>query len=111
MASEREKAKDQYLVLREQALKVEKSHRLIKMLSDILYMLCGGVIIGAIIYMFSVWTQIEGGDRVVRILLFVVAFFVAVGLAALVSRLALKKKKVLHDLQVKLEDLETKYHL
>ena len=48
MASEREKAKDQYLVLREQALKVEKKYSLVKMLSDILSMLCGGVIIGAI---------------------------------------------------------------
>lgn len=111
MASERERAKDQYLVLREQALKVEKKYSLVKMLSDILYMLCGGVIIGAFIYMFSVWTQIEGGDRVVRILLFVAAFFVAVGLAAFVSRVALKKKKELHDLKVKLEDLESKYHL
>ena len=111
MASEREKAKDQYLVLREQALKVEKKYNLVKMLSDILYMLCGGVIIGAFIYMFSVWTQIEGGDRVVRILLFVVAFFASVALAAVVSRVSLKKKKELHDLQVKLEDLESKYHL
>ena len=111
MASERERAKEEYLVLREDALKVEKSYNLIKMLADILYMLCGGVIIGAFIYMFSVWTQIEGGDRVVRILLFVVAFFASVALAAVVSRVALKKKKELHDLQVKLEDLESKYHL
>ena len=48
MASERERAKEEYLVLREKALKVEKKYSLIKMLSDILYMLCGGVIIGAI---------------------------------------------------------------
>ena len=111
MASERERAKEEYLVLREKALKVEKKYRLIKMLSDILYMLCGGVIIGALIYMFSVWTQIEGGDRVLRILLFVAAFFASVALAAFVSRISLKKKKELHDLKVKLEDLESKYHL
>ena len=64
MASEREKAKDQYLVLREQALKVEKKYNLVKMLSDILYMLCGGVIIGAFIYMFSVWTQTPRAVRI-----------------------------------------------
>jgi len=111
MASERERAKEEYLVIREQALKMDKKVSVAKMLSDILYMLCGGVIIGAFIYMFSVWTQIEGGDRVVRILLFVVAFFASVALAAVVSRVALKKKKELHDLKVKLEDLENKYHL
>ena len=76
MASERERAKEEYLVLREQKLKVEKKHGLVKMLADILYMLSGGVIIGALIYMFSVWTQIEGGDRVVRILLFAAGFVI-----------------------------------
>ena len=111
MASERERAKEEYLILREKALKVEKKYSLIKMLSDILYMLCGGVIIGALIYMFSVWTQIEGGDRVLRILLFVAAVFASVALAAFVSRISLKKMKELHDLKVKLEDLESKYHL
>lgn len=111
MASEREKAKEEYLVLREDALKVEKSYRLIKMLSDILYMLCGGVIIAGIIYMFSVWTQTTGGERAGLIAIFVVAFLLAVCLAALVSRVSLKKKKALHDLQVRLDDLEDKYHL
>ncbi len=111
MASERERAKEEYLVLREQKLKVEKKHGLVKMLADILYMLSGGVIIGALIYMFSVWTQIEGGDRVVRILLFAAGFVAVIALAAFVGRAALKKQKELHDLQVKLEDLENKYHL
>ena len=46
-----------------------------------------------------------------RILLFVAAFFASVALAAFVSRISLKKKKELHDLKVKLEDLESKYHL
>jgi hypothetical protein len=90
MASERERAKEEYLILREKALKVEKKYSLIKMLSDILYMLCGGVIIGALIYMFSVWTQIEGGDRVVRILLFAAGF---VGATPVVKNAALRMEK------------------
>ena len=98
-------------MLREDALKVEKSYNLIKMLADILYMLCGGVIIGAFIYMFSVWTQTTGGERADLIAIFVAAFLVAVCLAAVVSRVSLKKKKELHDLRVRLEDLEDKYHL
>lgn len=111
MASERERAKDEYLVLREKALKVEKSYSLVKMLSDILYMLCGGVIIAAFIYMFSVWDQTTGGERAGYIAIFVAAFFVMVAVAAFVSRVSLKRKKELHDLKVRLEDLEDKYHL
>ena len=111
MASERERAKEEYLVLREDALKVEKSYSLVKMLSDILYMLCGGVIIAAFIYMFSVWDQTTGGERAGYIAIFVAAFFVMVALAAFVSRVSLKRKKELHDLKVRLEDLEDKYHL
>ena len=111
MASERERAKEEYLVLREDALKVEKSYSMVKMFSDILYMLCGGVIIAAFIYLFSVWDQTTGGERAGLIAMFVAAFFVMVGLAAFVSRVSLKKKKALHDLRVKLEGLEDKYHL
>lgn len=111
MASERERAKDEYLVLREKSLKVEKSYSLVKMLSDILYMLCGGVIIAAFIYMFSVWDQTTGGERAGYIALFVAGLLLLVAVAAFVSRVSLKRKKELHDLKVRLEDLEDKYHL
>ena len=64
MASERERAKEEYLVVREQALKMDKKVSIAKMLSDILYMLCGGVIIAAFITLFSMWTQLTGGQAV-----------------------------------------------
>lgn len=111
MASERERAKDEYLVLRENALKMDKKVRMSKLLSDILYMLCGGVIIAAIVHMFSMWAQLEGGERVMYIGLWLVGFAVMVVLAGVMSRVMLKRKKELHDLQQKMEDLETKYHL
>ncbi len=111
MASEREKAKEEYLVIRENALKMDKKVRVAKMLSDILYMLCGGVIIAAFVTMFSTWTQLSGGQIALYIALFALGFIVMVVLAGLMSRVMLKRKKVLHDLQQKMEDLESRYHL
>lgn len=111
MASERERAKEEYLVIREQALKMDKKVSIAKMLSDILYMLCGGVIIAAFITMFSMWTQLSGGQVALYIALFAVGFIVMVVLASMMSRVMLGRKKILHDLKQKLEDLESKYHL
>lgn len=111
MASERERAKEEYLIVRENALKMDKKVRVSKLLSDILYMLCGGVVIAAIVHLFSVWTQIETGQRVMYIALWVVGFLVMVVLAGIMSRVMLKRKKELHGLQKKMDDLENKYHL
>ena len=111
MASERERAKEEYLAIREKALKMDKKVRIAKMLSDILYMLCGGVIIAAFITLFSMWTQLTGGQVALYIALFAVGFVVMVVLAGAMSRVMLKRKKVLHDYQQKMEDLESRYHL
>lgn len=111
MASERERAKEEYLVVRENALKMDKKVNISKMLSDILYMLCGGVVIAAIVHLFSMWTTLEGGQRVLYIALWLVAFAVMVVLAGVMSRVMLKRKKELHDLQQRMEDLESKYRL
>lgn len=111
MASERERAKEEYLVIRENALKTDKKVRVAKLLADILYMLCGGVIIAAFITLFSLWTQLTAGQIAMYIALFAVGFAVMVVLAGMMSRVMLKRKKVLHDLQQKMEDLESRYHL
>ena len=111
MASEKERAREEYLRIRELALKEDKKERLWKILADILYMLTSLAVVIAGIYVATKWTDLEGSSRTVSIVLCVVAGAVCVVLAGLATKQMLKHKKALHDHQQKLDDLESKYHL
>lgn len=111
MASERERAREEYLRIREQALKADKKERLAKMWMDIHYMLTGAIFIGVGVYLFAKWTDITPAARwgILGVGAVIAVAFVA--FASIPTRKMLKHKKELHDLQQKLDDLESKYHL
>lgn len=111
MASERERAREEYLRIRELALKEDKKARLSKVWADILYMLTSLAVVIAGIYVATKWTDLTGSDRAVSIVLCVAAGAVCVVLAGLFTKKMLRHKKELHDLQQKMEDLESRYHL
>ena len=111
MASERERAREEYLRIREQALKVDRKGRLAKVWMDTHYLLCGGAIIVAAVLLVSNWTDLSAGNRWMWIAVSVAAVGVFIALGSIPTRKMLRHKKELHDLQQKLEDLESKYHL
>ena len=111
MASEKERAREEYLRVREQALKADRKERLAKVWMDTHYLLCGGAIIAAVILLASKWSDLSGGDRWLWIAVSVAAVGVFIALGSIPTRKMLRHKKELHDLQQKLEDLESKYHL
>lgn len=111
MASERERAKEEYLQTREAALKADRKYRLSKVWTDTHYLLCGGVIIAAIIILVVNWTAMSSTWHVWGIILGIVAAAIFILLGAIPTRQMLKNKKDLHDLQQKMADLEDRYHL
>ena len=111
MASEKERAREEYLRIREQALKADRKGRLAKVWTDTHYLLCGGAIIAAVILLVSNWTDLSGGSRWMWVAVSVVAVGAFIALGSIPTRKMLRHKKELHDLQQKLEDLESRYHL
>ena len=111
MASEKERAREEYLHIREIALKEDKKARISKMWADILYMLTSLVVVIAAIYVATKWTDMTGSSRAIAIVLCIAAGAVCVVLAGVATRKMLKHKKELHGLQQKLDDLESRYHL
>ena len=111
MATERERGKDEYLRIRELALKADKKARLSKVWMDTHYLLCMAVVIIAGIYVATKWTDLEGSARLIAVLLCIAAGVVFAALGTFPTRKMLKHKKELHDLQQKLDDLESRYHL
>ncbi len=111
MASEKERAREEYLRIREQALKEDRKSRLSKVWMNTHDLLCGAAIIAAVVYLVSKWTDLSGGGRWIWIGICVVAVGVFIALGSIPTRKMLKHKKELHDLQQKLEDMESRYHL
>lgn len=111
MASEKERAREEYLRIREIALKEDKKARIWKIWADILYMLTSLAVVIAGIYVATKWTDLTGSSRAVYITLCIAAGAVCVVLAGFATRKMLRHKKELHDLQQKLDDLESRYHL
>lgn len=111
MASEKERAREEYLRIRELALKTDKKARLSKVWVDTHYLLCGAVIIVAGIYLFTKWTDLVGSARWIAIAICVAIAAVFIALGSIPTRTMLKYKKELHDHQQKLDDLESRYHL
>lgn len=111
MASEKERAREEYLRIREIALKEDKKMRISKMWADILYMLTSLMVVIAAIYVATKWTDMDGSTRAIAIVLCIAAGAVCVVLAGVATRVMFKHKKELHGLQQKLDDLESRYHL
>lgn len=111
MASEKERAREEYLRIRELALKADKKARLSKVWMDTHYLLCMAVVIIAGIYVSTKWTDLEGSARVLSVLACIAIGVVFAALGTFPTRKMLKHKKELHDLQQKLDDLESRYHL
>lgn len=109
--SEKEKARERYLALREQALKADKRARLFKVWTDTHYLLAGGIILAAFIYLFTNWTTLSGANVALTICIWTLAVLVWVALGAIPTRKQLASRKTLHDLKQQLYDLESKYHL
>ena len=111
MASEKERAREEYLRLRELALKEDKKERLARVWRDLHYGCCGFLCIGAGVYLFAKWTDLTSTSRWLMIGGAVVAIAIFIALGSFPTRKMFKHKKELHDLQQKLDDLESKYHL
>ena len=112
MASEREKAKDEYLKLREQGDKVAKKVSYSQLWVSIHYMLfCGGIILAAIVVLFAKWDGFTATRRVLAIVIAVAAEIVMLLLGKIPTAKNLKNKKDLDDIQRQLATLEDKYHL
>ncbi len=111
MASEREQAKEEYLRVREEALKTDRKFRLSKVWMDTHYLLCGGVIIAAVVIIVANWVSLSPGLRVAFILGGIAAAILLIALGAIPTKHMLKRKKELHDLKQKMADLEDRYHL
>jgi len=111
MASEREKAKEEYLHTREAALKTDKRYRLSKVWMDTHYLLCGAAIIAAAVIIAVNWAAMSPALRVWAILFSIAGAILLVALGAIPTKHMLKRKKELHDLQVKMADLEDRYRL
>ncbi len=109
--SEKEKARERYLALREQALKADKRARLFKVWTDTHYLLAGGIVLAAFIFLFTNWTTLSGPRIALTIAIWAFAVLAWVALGAIPTRKQLASKKILHDLQQQLSDLEAKYHL
>ena len=82
-----------------------------KVWTDTHYLLCGGAIIAAAVLLVSKWTDLSAGSRWLWIAVSVAAVGVFIALGSIPTRKMLRHKKELHDLQQKLEDLESRYHL
>lgn len=111
MASERDQAKEEYLRLREQYAKASKKTAMSKLWVDIHYMLCGGVIIAAIIVLFANWTSMDASWHVWGIVIAVAAAAAFIAFGAVPTGRNLKNKKELHDLEQQLASLEDRWHL
>jgi len=111
MASEREKAKEEYLRLREEALKTDKKFRLAKVWIDTHYLLCGGAIIAAAVLIVVNWVSLTTGGKIAAILVSVAVAILLVALGAFPTKHMLKRKKELHELKQKMASLEDRYHL
>ena len=111
MASERERAKEEYLRTREAALKADRQFRLSKVWMDTHYLLCGAAIIAVAVIIAVNWVSMSPAWRVAGILIAVAAAILLVALGALPTKHMLRRKKELHDLQQKMADLEDRYHL
>lgn len=105
--TEKERAREEYLKLREEALKFDRKERLSKVWMDTHYLLCGGLLIAAIAYFFINKDAVSFGTIAVWVA--VIVAFIAFG-AVPTSKMN-KNKKQVHDLRQKLDDLESKYHL
>lgn len=111
MASEKERAREEYLRIRELALKEDKKARLSKVWMDTHYLLCMAVVIIAAIYVSTKWTDLDGSARVLAVVICIAIGVVFAALGTFPTKKMLKHKKELHDLQQKLDDLESRYHL
>lgn len=111
MASEREQAKERYLELREQYTKASKRASMSKLWVDIHYMLCGGVIIAAIIILFANWEAMSSSAHIWGILAAIAAAVAVIAFGAVPTRKNLKDKKIVHDLEQELASLEDRWHL
>jgi len=111
VASEREKAKEEYLRVRESALKTDKRYRLSKVWMDTHYLLCGGAIIAAAVAIAANWVSMSPSWRVCSILISVAGTILLAALGAVPTKQMLRRKKELHELKRKMADLEDRYHL
>lgn len=105
--TEKERAKADYLALREQALKVDRKAKLSKVWMDTHYLLSSAVLVAAIAVNI-IGAETVSAWKIIGWIAVVAVFF---SLGAIPTRKMLKHKKELHDLNQKLEDLENKYHL
>ncbi len=111
MASEREQAKEKYLAVREQYTKAAKKASMSKLWVDIHYMLCGGVIIAAIIILFANWANMSASEHVWGIVIAIVAAVAFIAFGTVPTKKNLKDKKEVHDLEQELATLEDRWHL
>lgn len=111
MSSERERAKEEYLRVRESALKTDKQFRLSKVWMDTHYLLCGGAIIAAGAIIAVNWVSMSVAWRIASVLIAVGASILLIALGALPTKHMLRRKKELHELKQKMADLEDRYHL
>ena len=111
MASEKERAREEYLRIRELALKEEKKALWSKVWMDTHYLLCMAVVLIAGIYVATKWTDLEGSARFLAVTFCIAVGVVFTALGSIPTRKMLKHKKELHDLRQKLDDLESRYHL
>lgn len=111
MASEREQAKEKYLAVRKQYTKAAKKASMSKLWVDIHYMLCGGVIIAAIIILFANWANMSTSEHVWGIVIAIAAAAAFIAFGTVPTKKNLKDKKEVHDLEQELATLEDRWHL